>query len=499
MKKVFIIGAGIGGLSIAARLLQYGFEVEVFEKNNTIGGKTNFIKYKDFTFDLSASIMMFPKNYIDIFLFCREDYKNYFTTIPLNNLYKVFYSDSSNYTFTSNLPTLTETISKITEYDTEDNYGYFNFLSNNYKKYLLAENSILNRSFLKTSNLLTSLTLPKAFSFKALTSSYDDARKYIKNEKLLNYLMFQTMYIGISPYSSPSIYNIIPTITQYQGLYHIKGGMYAYIKALEKLVIKKGGIIHKSSPVNKILFKNNKANGIIVNGQKLYSDIVVCSSDYSYSIKNLIKDQKVKNLIKPINNLEYSCSTFILYLGLNKKYSNLNVHNIYINTKFKENLNLTFDGFLPKDISMYIYCPSSIDDSICPKNCETINVIVRVPNTLYDKVSWNYETTYYFTKKILTTLTSIKGLEDILSHIIYINHLTPLDFKNKFNTYGGCAFGLSHTLKQSAIFRPQCQIKNIKNLFFTGASIHPGNGIAMVLKSSKICAREINNMYKSDY
>ena len=496
MKKVFIIGAGIGGLSIAARLLQYGFKVEIFEKNNTIGGKTNSIRYKDFNFDLTASIMMFPKNYIDLFLFCKEDYRDYFTTIPINDLYKVFYSDNSSYTFSTSLPSLTKTISDITGGNIKDNYGYFNFLSDNYKKYLLAEDSILNKSFLKTSNLLTSLTLPKAMSFNAFTSSYDDAKKYIKNEKLLDYLMFQAMYVGISPYTSPSIYNIIPTITQYHGLYHIKGGMYSYIKALEKLVINKGGIIHKSSPVHKILFKHNKANGIVVNGQKHYSDIVVCSSDYSYSIKSLIKDPIIKNSIKPIKNLEYSCSTFILYLGLNKKYPNLNLHNIYINSKLKENLKLTFDGFLPNDISMYIYCPSSIDDTVYPKNCETINVMVRVPNTLSNKVKWTTDTIYYFTKKLLKTLSSIKGFEDIVDHIVYINHLTPLDFKNKFNTYGGCAFGLSHALKQSVIFRPQCQIPKVKNLFFTGASIHPGNGVAMVLKSSKICANQINNIYK---
>lgn len=495
MKKVYIIGAGIGGLSIAARLLQYGFEVEIFEKNNTIGGKTNFIQYKDFKFDLTASIMMFPQNYIDLFLFCREDYRDYFTTIPVNNLYNVFYSDNSRYTFNTNLTKLTKTISEITDGNIKDNYGYFEFLSNNYKKYLLAEDSILNKSLLKTSSLLNSLSLPKVINLNTFASSYDDAKKYIKNKKLLDYLMFQTMYVGISPYASPSIYNIIPTVTQYHGLYHIRGGMYSYITALEKLVIKKGGIIHKSSPVHKILFKNNKANGIVVNGQNHYSDVVVCSSDYSYTIKSLIKDSNVKNLIKPINNLEYSCSTFILYLGLDKKYPNLNLHNIYINNELKENLKLTFDGFLPNDISMYIYCPSSLDDTICPKNGEAINVMVRVPNTLTNKVNWNYETIYYFTKKTLKTLRSIKGLEDILDHIVYINHLTPLDFKNKFNTYGGCAFGLSHTLKQSAIFRPQCQIPKIKNLFFTGASIHPGNGVAMVLKSSKICASKINKMY----
>lgn len=497
MKKVFIVGAGVGGLSVAARLLQYGFDVEVFEKNSTIGGKTNFIKYKDFKFDLTSSIMMFPKNYIDIFEFCNEDFRNYFSLMPLNNLYSVFYSDNSKYEFSTKLPNLIKTISDITNNNIKDSYGYFEFLSSNYKKYLLADDSILNKSFLKPYTLLTSLTLPKALKFKALSSSYEDAKKYIHNKKLLDYLMFQTMYIGISPYSSSSIYNIIPTVTQYEGLYHIKGGMYSYIKALEKLIIKKGGIIHTSSPVNKILLKDNKAYGVLVNGENRYSDIVVCSSDYSYTITTLIKDQSIQNIIKPINNLEYSCSTFILYLGLNKKYPNLNIHNIYINDNLKENIKATFNGYLPKNLSMYIYCPTSIDDTMCPKNCEAINVMIRVPNTLSDKVKWTRKTINYLTKKTLKILSSINGLEDILDHIVYINSLTPLDFKSKYNTYGGAAFGLSHTLKQSVIFRPQCRIPSIKNLFFTGASIHPGNGVAMVLKSSKICAKEIHYTYKN--
>ena len=497
MKKVFIIGAGIAGLSVAARLLHYGFTVEIFEKNNTVGGKTGFIQYKDFKFDLTASIMMFPKNYTDIFEFCNTDYRDYFTTMPLTNLYKVFYSDNSTFNFSTDFPKLNDTILDITHNNIKDSYGYFTFLSNNYKKYLLAENSMLNKSFFKASNLLTSLNLPKAMSFKAFTSSYNDAKKYIKNKKLLDYLMFQTMYVGISPYESPSIYNIIPTVTQYYGLYHIKGGMYSYVEALKKLVIDKGGIIHTSSPVNKLLFKNNKVIGIMVNGKKLFSDIVVCSSDYSYTLKNLIKDEKVIELINPINNLEYSCSTFILYLGLNKKYPALNIHNLYINNNFQNNIDTVFKGNLPKNLSLYIYCPSSIDTSMCNKGCEVINVMVRVPNLLNNNINWNQETIYSFSRKVLITLSRLPGLEDIMNHIVYMNHSTPLDFKNKFNTYGGCAFGLSHNLNQSIIFRPQCMLPKIKNLFFSGASIHPGNGVAMVLKSSKICADKIYKSYKN--
>ena len=492
MKKVIIIGAGIGGLSTAARLLNDGYHVEIYEKNSTCGGKTNFIKFKDFKFDLTASLIMFPNDYIEIFNYCLKDYKDYFNMIPLDKLYSVFYYDKNKYDFFTILPELTKTINKITDNNYKDICGYYNFISENYKKYLTAEKTVLKQSFFKTFNLLKSVTIPKAVVFHPLTSSFQGAKKYINNEKLLAYLMFQTMYVGVSPYSSPSIYNIIPAATQIDGLYYIKGGMYSYIEALEKLVLDLGGIIHKCSPVNKILFKRNKAIGIMVNGKNYYSNLVVCSSDYSYTVKNLIKDQYVRKLIKPIDDLEYSCSTFMLYLGLDKKYPNLNIHNIYINNKFKDNINAAFEGKLPMDPSLYIYCPSSIDDTLCPKNYETINVMVRVPNLLGNGITWNEETIYYYQKKVLKILCDIDGLNDILEHIVYINHLTPLDLKNKFNTYGGCAFGLSHKLRQSVIFRPQCQLPRIKSLYFCGASIHPGNGISMVLKSSKICVDKIN-------
>lgn len=306
--------------------------------------------------------------------------------------------------------------------------------------------------------------------------------------------MFQSMYVGVSPYSSPSIYNLIPTVSQFNGLYYIKGGMYSYIKALKNLILDLGGNIYTSSPVNEILFDDkNNAIGVKIKENNFFSDLVVCSSDYSYSINNLIKNKSIKRALKPIDNYEYSCSTYILYLGLNKKYPNLNIHNIYINKNFKSNLEAPFKGLLSEDPSIYIYCPSSIDDSLCPKGYETLNVILRVPNLLSKNVKWTTTTINAIDNKLLSILSSIDGLKDIKNHIVFKHHLTPKDFKYTFNTYAGSAFGISHNLSQSLFFRPQFKVPKVNNLYFTGASIHPGNGVSMVLKSSKICCDSIKN------
>lgn len=146
---------------------------------------------------------------------------------------------------------------------------------------------------------------------------------------------------------------------------------------------------------------------------------------------------------------------------------------------------------LSQKIHHYIYCPSSIDSSLCPVGCETINIIVRVPNLNYKNITWDKTNINKLEIKLLNILSSIPGLEDIKSHIILKKYLTPVDLKNDYNSYAGSAFGISHHLNQSLIFRPQYTLPNIKNLYFTGASVHPGNGTSMVLKSSKICSNMI--------
>jgi len=222
-------------------------------------------------------------------------------------------------------------------------------------------------------------------------------------------------------------------------------------------------------------------------------DIVICNADFPYAMEELIDDEEFKGKYnnKKISDMEYSCSTFIIYLGLKKKYPNLLVHNLYLGDNFKENIEDAFKGKIPKNPPMYIYCPSSIDGSMAPKNKECLNIMVRVPNLISNKINWNEDTINLLRKRIFSKLIKIKGLEDIEENIIYESYLTPEDFLNSFNSYGGTAFGFSHTLTQTNYFRPHIKSPTVKNLYFVGSSVHPGTGVSMVLLSSKLVAEEI--------
>jgi phytoene desaturase len=301
------------------------------------------------------------------------------------------------------------------------------------------------------------------------------------------------MYIGVNPFEESNLYTLIPTISKLYGLAYIKGGMYAYIQALEKLIYELGGKIHKNIEVKEILIDDSVVKGVRCKDKNYYSDIVVCNADFPYAIKNLVKDKKYKGKYtdKKIEKYDYSCSTFIIYLGLNKKFNTLKTHNIYIGNKFKENIEKAFKGKIPDIPSLYIYCPTSIDNTMAGKAKETINIMLRVPNLSYKNIVWDKKTIEETRIKILNSIKNIKGLEDIENHIIYESITTPVDFERQYNSYKGTAFGLGHNLSQVGYFRPHIKSDNVKNLYFIGSSTHPGNGVSVIINGSRLIVEQI--------
>lgn len=489
-RKAIIIGAGIGGLATAVRLLGQGYEVEIFEKNKQIGGKINIFQQEGFRFDLTGSILMTPQIYKDVFHNVNRQYEDYLQFIKLDPIYRVNYYDGTRYDFSVEIDKLSNTLESISK---EDCQGYFKFLADSYRKYTIAEKYFLNVPFNNIGDFFNPTTLVKALEIKTLSNVYDYVSKYIYDEKLKQFLCFQSMYVGISPFNGPNIYTLIPTVSQIYGLWYLKGGMYSYIKALEKLIYELGGKIHTNAPVEEILIDKGKAVGVKVNDEINKSDIVICNADFSYAMEKLIKDKRTKGKYtdERLSKMKYSCSTFIIYLGLKKKYKELSVHNLYFGEDFKENIEAPFMGKLPKKPSLYIYCPSRIDESMAPKGKECVNVMVRVPNLSFDEIKWDNNTIKSMRYIVFNQLKNIRGLEDIEDNIEYENYLTPVDLHSRFNCYKGAAFSISHTLTQTNYFRPHIKSKTVDELYFVGDSVHPGTGMSIVLLSSKLVSKLI--------
>lgn len=494
MKKVIVIGAGVGGLSTAIRLLNKGYEVTIFEKESRVGGKVNSKDVNGFKFDLTASILMTPNIYTEIFQDSGRNYEDYFQLIKLEPIYNVNYRDGSNYRFYSDLSKMSKELEVIKEGLSSE---YVNFIYTSLNKYLISNDYLLNEPMVTRRELLNFKTMYNIAKINPFTTVDNYISQLISNSKLKEYLIFQSMYIGVNPYISSNLYAMIPTISHAYGLYYVKGGFYNYIKALEKLVYELGGIIHKESEVQKILVENKKVIGVLVNETEQRADIVLCNADFPYAISNLFSNKVDEGIFKSsnIDKKEYSYSVFIIYLGLSQKYNELEVHNIYINEKLRESIEEAYEGIIPEKPSIYIYYPSKIDDTLAAKGKSTMNIMVRVPNLKVNNIKWNDKIIKIVRDRIIGIIKGIKGLEDIEESIEVEEYLTPNKLEEMFNAYYGNAFGISHKISQCVYFRPHIKSKKIKGLYYIGSSTHPGNGVSIILDGSKLVANLIDRDY----
>lgn len=490
MKKIIVIGAGVAGLSAAVRLQKLGYEVTLYEKDRQVGGKMNQIKTAGFTFDLGPTIVMMPEIYREVFEFCGKDPDDYISMKKVDPMLKLYFNKEEPIEFSNDLIELTKTLENISPEDTQ---GYFAFLADIYQRYTIAKEAFITKSFRGFWDFYNPKSLWAGIRLRTFSDAYTSISKFVKDDRLRKSLAFQTLYIGVSPYQGPSLYTIIPMIELFYGVYFIEGGMYTLATSLARLFEELGGKIVYETSVDEILIDNKIAKGIRIGKEQVMADAIVCGADFPYAMKELIPDERKRGKYtnKKIAKFEYSCSCFLMYLGLDKKYPEEHLHSIYFAEDFKQNVDDLFErGKLPDDPFFYLYRPSLMDDSLAPEGQEGLYVLVPVPElSKYEK--WTEQTMQAYRQKIIRLLKEKTIFKDIDEHIVSETLITPKDFSERFNAYNGATFGLKPTLKQSNYYRPHNKFSAAENLYFCGSSTHPGAGVPIVMQSAKLAVEEL--------
>lgn len=492
-KKVIVIGAGAAGLASAIRLQHAGYQVEIHEKEATPGGKMNRIEKDGYHFDLGPSIVMMPELYREIFELCGRDPDDYIPMEKLDPMYRVYFSGTPDepIDISSDLTELTGTIESISPGDTQ---GFLQYMSDIYKGFIFARDNILSRPFDRRRDFYNLSMFKKAPGVKLVGTADHFIGRYIKSGRLKQIMGFQTLYIGISPFSGPSFYSMIPMIQFLYGIWFIKGGMYTMATSMERLFRELGGEVVYGSPVREISIEDGRATGIEVDDKKIDADYVVCNADFPYAMKHLVKQpgDKGKFTDRKIESMKYSCSAFLLYLGMDRKYEDIgHVHNFIFNESLEKNMEDIFEGKKLEHASFYVYIASKLDPTLAPQGKDGLYILMPVSDLGTADYEWNDETIQYYRTYILETLKKMRGFENIEREIVTESTFTPVDFESRFNAYNGAAFGLQPTLSQSIHNRPQSRSPDCSNLYFTGSSTHPGAGVPIVLLSAGIAAEAL--------
>lgn len=473
-KKVSVVGAGVAGLATAARLAYNGYDVEVFEKLPNCGGRNNIIEERGFKFDTGPSFVLMPDFFREVFSYCRENPDDYLELKALDPGYKIFYPDAEALTVYRDSARTKEELERIERGAGPAFDRYVSEITGIYN----ALKPLLYKCFTPAA-LANPGYWPLLTRIRPLESYWGLASRYFNSEKLRYAFTFEAMFMGVSPFQAPAFYSIISYADHVQKIFHPVGGMYQIPMALERLGKKFAVKFNYNAEVSSIERRNG---GFILNTElgQVSADKVVVGADYAAAQENLLK--------RRLPRFKYSCSVFLIYLGLKKKLGRgLAHHNLFFSPDLARNLKEIFEEQVtPEEPSFYVHVPTLTDQSLAPAGKEIVYILIPVANLKNQKEKFS-EHQKRLREFVFSKINSALGIN--LKELIEVEHrFYPEDFIKRYNIKYGATFGLAHNLMQSAFFRPANFDRRLKGLFYAGASTQPGGGLPVVIAGSRIVA-----------
>lgn len=493
-KSVAIIGAGPGGLATAMLLSRRGFKTQVFEKAPVIGGRNAEVVLGDYRFDLGPTFLMMKFLLDELFEDAGRNSRDYLDFRLLDPMYRLSFSNKSM---------LARSRPEDMKAEIE---RAFPGESGNLDRFLARESirfqklyPCLQKSYGSLYSLL-SPTLMAAVPHIALGRSlYDVLSGYFRSEELRLAFTFQSKYLGMSPWDCPGLFTMIPYTEHAHGIYHVMGGLCRICEAFAKVAVEQGAEIHTSSPVKRVLLDGRKACGVeLESGKRISCDDVVINADFGYAMSTLFEENSLRRH-KPdaVRRRHYSCSTFMMYLGLDRTYD-AEHHMIVFANDYKKNLSdITHRKVTSSDISIYVRNSVVTDHTSAPSGHSALYILVPVPNNT-SGIPWG-EQKHIYRKRVLQTLQERTPYRDLEPHIRQELIITPDDWEHKKSVFLGATFNMGHNWSQMLYLRPHNQFEEFSNCYLVGGGTHPGSGLPTIFESARISTNMICEKYGISY
>ena len=478
--KAIVIGSGIGGLSTALRLANKGFSVKVFESNENPGGKISSRHIGSYRFDNGPSVLTEPELLTEILL---ESDEKEFDYIKLEESCRYFFEDGNTIVLPVGAEKVKETISKELGEDTKNIQRHLDNIKINYERLnpVFIQVSLHRFSHLFNANFFSALR--RIFKYGLFSSMSDLNNKKFRNEKTVQILNRFATYNGSSPFKAPGLLNIIGHLELNVGPAMPKFGMVDITNRLYKACLNKVVQFQFNSTVEKILLQTNQVKGVLSENVEYDADLVVSNMDVHFTYEKLLSDSKKPDRIL---NQEKSSSAIVFYWGVKKNFDNLGVHNILFSDNYEKEFKDLFDHkTMNKNPTIYIHITSKIIKDDAPEGCENWFVMVNAP--IVENQDW-YKIIAETRQNVISRIKKQFNIS-IEKFIEEEEIMDPRTIESKYFGKQGSIYGNSSNSKYAAFYRHPNFSKNIKGLYFTGVTVHPGGGIPLALNASKIVER----------
>jgi phytoene desaturase len=483
-KRVVIVGAGPGGLATAMLLARSGVHVTVVEKHARVGGRTATMQQDGFKFDIGPTFFLYPRVLKEIFADAGYDLDREVPMKRLDPQYRMVFGGGGQIDATSNIERMERQIAAISPADAVE---FKNFLARNRKK-LASFLPVLESPFEKWSDLVKPEMLKLLPLMTPWLSLDADLQTHFKDERIRLGFSFQSKYLGMSPFRCPSLFSILSFLEYEHGVFHPIGGCGAVTKAMARIAEEMGVEVLTEEPVDEVLIDKGKAIGVRTSKRRLQADAVVMNADFADAARKLIPEKhRSKWSDKKIASKKFSCSTFMMYLGIEGRYDDVAHHTIYLAENYKQNLEDIEQGHrLSENPSFYVQNASVTDPTLAPKGQSTLYVLLPVTHES-EHVNWARETPR-FRALALEQIKRI-GLNDVEQRIVTEKVITPRGWRDEFGLYKGATFSMAHSLDQMLHLRPHNRFEDVEGMYLTGGGTHPGSGLPVIFQSARISSR----------
>ena len=485
-RSALVIGAGIGGITAAAHLANAGLSVTVIEKNAEPGGRCGRMVREGHWFDTGPTLLVMRPAYEAEFRALGAVLDQRLDLRRVDPTYHLVFDDGSQLALTSDMATMREQLEAI-ERGSFD--GFRRYLLEGGRHYDLVLEKVVNHAFHGMSDMFSRQILSLLFRAKPFVNHYRNMATYFRAPRLKSAFTFQDLYVGLSPFDAPATFSLLPYSELTDGVWYPARGMYSVVETLVDLARSAGVELRFGRGVSRIDTSLDQARGVTLDdGTRLDADVVIANADLPYVYERLLPDTE---LATAVARKQFSASAISFFWGLDKIYEVLGAHTLFLADDYRENFEyITREHSLPLNPSLYVHAPARLDPSMAPPGQETLTAIVPVGHLSGDGTQ-DWSALRDRAREHVFRRLRTAGADDVAAHIKFEESYTPVSWSERHNLAKGATHGLSHKLTQMACFRPSNRHRRYRNLYFVGASTHPGTGVPMAMISGRLVAERI--------
>ena len=483
-KSVIVIGSGFAGLSAASFMAKAGWDVTVIEKNDTPGGRARQLKEAGFTFDMGPSFYWMPDIFERYFAQFGKKVTDYYSLTRLDPSYRVYWENG----FTDIPADLNELKKLFDSLELGSAAKLEKYLEEAAYKYKVGMNKLVYKPGRSIFEFLDWETMSGVFRLQVFTSIKKHITRYFQHTQLQQLMEFPVLFLGALPQDTPALYSLMNYADIKGGTWYPQGGMYAVVQGMYKLALELGVKFHFGEKAQCILVKGTKAKTLMTDKDIYETHAIISGADYHFTETKLLPEECQSYSKAYWNKKVMAPSCLLYYVGLNKKLKQPVHHSLFFDVPFEKHGKEVYkDPKWPSAPLFYVSASSVSDQEAAPAGCENLVFLVPVAAGLQGD---SEELREKYFQMIAKRMEKHLG-ETFLDSVIFKKTYSVSDFVHDYNSFRGNAYGLANTLRQTAIFRPSCRSKKVKNLFYTGQLTVPGPGIPPSLISGEVVAKQV--------